>query len=173
MTTTQTGAAAGERRPRAVITGASAGLGVAFAERLARDGYDLIIVARRRDRLVTLAEQLATATGAQVDVVAADLTERAALHAAVGCASCRPCSAETAPPIGRWNDRVAPAIQALQADEPGQFRVGEALQVQFHHLDPPSAARLSVSPRRHRPLGPSVAHSQRKHAHECEEHGGA
>ena len=42
----------------AVITGASAGLGVCFANRLSKEGYPLVLVARRRERLETLAKTL-------------------------------------------------------------------------------------------------------------------
>jgi len=62
-------------RPRALVTGASSGIGKAFAERLAGKGYDLILVARRRDRLEELAERLRRDTGVQADVICADLTD--------------------------------------------------------------------------------------------------
>ncbi len=65
---------------RALVTGASAGIGQAFAERLARDGWDLCIVARRRARLQRLARRLRTECGVDVTVVGADLTEPDALH---------------------------------------------------------------------------------------------
>jgi short-subunit dehydrogenase len=64
-------------RRLALVTGASSGIGQALAERLARDGHDLIVVARRRDRLTALAEKLKSETGAEVEVLVADLTAAA------------------------------------------------------------------------------------------------
>lgn len=67
--------------PRAIITGASSGIGTAFAHRLGREGYDLILVARRRDRLLTLAHQIEREAGVSVEVMAADLTRPGDLRA--------------------------------------------------------------------------------------------
>lgn len=62
-----------ERR-LALITGASAGIGAAFARAYAARGFDLALVARRKDRLETLAGELAHAQGVQAFPIAADLS---------------------------------------------------------------------------------------------------
>jgi len=67
-------------RPLAVVTGASSGIGLEYAERLATKGYDLAVVARRRGRLESVAEQLRSDLGAEVEVIAADLTKAADLR---------------------------------------------------------------------------------------------
>jgi len=58
----------------AVVTGASAGIGATYAHRLARRGYDLIIVARNHEKLGALARQIGDETGRQVTVLQADLS---------------------------------------------------------------------------------------------------
>ena len=58
----------------ALVPGASSGLGAAFAERLAHDQYDLIVVARRKDRLDALAQILRAKYRTSVEVLVADLT---------------------------------------------------------------------------------------------------
>jgi short-subunit dehydrogenase len=61
----------------AVITGASTGIGAVYADRLAKRGYDLILVARDEARLQALAEKLRNAAGVAVEVIKADLTTHA------------------------------------------------------------------------------------------------
>lgn len=61
---------------RAVVTGASSGIGEALARGLARRGHSLLLVARRRDRLERLASELETAHGVEVEVRTCDLCDR-------------------------------------------------------------------------------------------------
>lgn len=61
--------------PTVLITGASSGIGAVYAERFARRGHDLVLVARDKARLDTLAARLRQDTGVAVDVLPADLTQ--------------------------------------------------------------------------------------------------
>ena len=63
----------------ALVTGASSGIGALYAEKLAQRGYDLILVARNRERLNALASSISTRTGRAVEVQPADLNDRAEL----------------------------------------------------------------------------------------------
>jgi short-subunit dehydrogenase len=65
--------------PTVLITGASSGIGTVYAERFARRGHDLVLVARDTARLETLAARLRQDTGVAVDVLPSDLTQRADL----------------------------------------------------------------------------------------------
>ena len=63
----------------AVITGASSGLGAAFARKLAARGFDLLLVARRKDRLQAIAHEISEQYHVQTEILATDLTDDGAL----------------------------------------------------------------------------------------------
>jgi uncharacterized protein len=66
-------------RPIAVVTGASSGIGEQYARRYAREGYDLVLVARSENVLQSLADELGAAHHVHVDVHSADLADAAAV----------------------------------------------------------------------------------------------
>lgn len=61
--------------PIALVTGASSGIGASYADRFARRGFDLVLVARHAGRLATVADRIQRATGRNVETLAADLSD--------------------------------------------------------------------------------------------------
>ena len=71
-------AATDPRRPTALVTGASSGIGEALARCFAAGGHDLVLVARSEERLRAVAERLAAAHGVKARIECTDLTQRGA-----------------------------------------------------------------------------------------------
>ena len=78
-------------RPIALVTGASSGIGAELAREAAKDGHDLVLVARRREAMAALAEKL-KADGAAVTIIAADLAKAGAAAALAQELAARRCA---------------------------------------------------------------------------------
>ena len=68
-----------EHKGTALVTGASTGIGAVYADRLAKRGYDLVLVARNRQKLSDLAVRLEAETGRKIETLVADLNDKAEL----------------------------------------------------------------------------------------------
>jgi short-subunit dehydrogenase len=143
-------------RPLALVTGASAGIGRAYAARLASDGYDLIVVARRAERLDEVQRQLEAAHGVAVHPLVADLSTESGRRA-VEAAATQPrlevvvdCAAlahympfldlprDTAAELVTLN--VLAPVQLVHAALPGLVERGKGTVVSFASLLAYSAA---------------------------------
>jgi uncharacterized protein len=126
----------------AAITGASAGLGAVFARKLAARGYDLILIARRKDRLDALAAELSRAHGIAAEAIATDLTQFADIDAVAARLAAEP--------------RLALLVN--NAGFGTKKRFWEAPiegQVQMHRLHIDATMRLT-----HAVLGPMVSRNE-------------
>ena len=72
---------ADSQKPWALVTGASAGIGTEFCRQLAAQGYQLVLVARRADKLKAVADELQNSYGAHSIVITADLSQQDACDA--------------------------------------------------------------------------------------------
>lgn len=107
-------------RPLALVTGASSGIGEELTRILAREGWDLVLVARNADRLRSLGGELRAAHGAESQVVAADLGDPAAPEAVWTALGDRPLEAL----VNNAGYGVAGPVAALpMASELGMFQV--------------------------------------------------
>ena len=79
----QENTSANSKKPWALVTGASAGIGAEFCRQLAAQGYQLVLVARRADKLQAVADELKNSHGANSLIITADLSQKDACQAIV------------------------------------------------------------------------------------------
>jgi short-subunit dehydrogenase len=116
----------------ALVTGASSGIGRALAVRLAADGSDLVVVARRRDRLQDLADELSAAHHVRVEILVADVTDPAQL------ATVEERLRSGEPPVDLLVNNAGLGAQGAFADIPidwqeGQIRLNVLAPVRLSH----------------------------------------
>lgn len=109
----------------ALVTGASSGLGETFARQLAKKGYGLVLVARRKGHLDALAQETASAHGVKAEVIAADLSQDAGVSAVekriasgdigflVNCAGFGTIGEFVSLPLGRELEEIDLNVRAL------------------------------------------------------------
>ena len=68
-----------QKKPAVLVTGASSGIGALYADRFARRGHPIVMVARDTARMQTLAARLQAGTGVEIDILKANLTDPADL----------------------------------------------------------------------------------------------
>lgn len=119
-------------RPRALVTGASAGIGRVYADHLARTGHDLVLVARRAERLEALAAALSEAHRIDAEVLPADLGSRVGIEAVAR-------RIEDGSPIAMLVNNAGFAARALVSEL--DFEAMEAML----HVNVLALARLSAS----------------------------
>jgi serine 3-dehydrogenase len=100
-----------------LVTGASSGIGEACARRLARDGANLILWARRLDRLTRLADGLESEHGGRVHVAAVDVRDRAAVNAAAAAIA----EAGDAPDVLINNAGLAAGMSKVHEGDPDDW----------------------------------------------------
>ena len=100
-----------QTRMTALVTGASAGIGKAFADVFAKYGFNLILTARREDRLRAVARELEAKHRIKADVIVADLSDPAVLGQSGAQPMARPwaCQRAPAPALDRTTRRLAAA----------------------------------------------------------------
>jgi short-subunit dehydrogenase len=79
----QENTSANSEKPWALVTGASAGIGAEFCRQLAAQGYQLVLVARRADKLQAVADELKNSHGANSLIITADLSQKDTCQAIV------------------------------------------------------------------------------------------
>jgi short-subunit dehydrogenase len=116
----------------ALITGASSGIGATYADRLARRGHNLVLVARDAARMETLAARLRAETGVQIDVLPADLTNAADI---------RRVEARL-----RDDQKIGLLVNNAGAANPGGFESSDAdIQEKLIQLNVTAVSRLSAA----------------------------